>query len=193
MRCEFILTGLLMVLLVIPVGSLADVMEFDVDQAAAFVGEEDGIYDARVLLSFDLSDLPANAQVSYAGLRLFDETDLPWEAPHVPVTVAALTTDWDTSASWDGPSSGESWDNDGGDWHSALTSYRVLVLDPGAPAKFLMTEIVQQWVGSEIPNYGIIAWIEEVADLQDIVQYFNAQTLKPSLQVRYFLPSQDGP
>lgn len=194
MRSRSLLLGLLAILMLAAAGSFAETICLYPVEATDLSGETDFAIDSRILLEFDLSALPSEAMIQHADLLLSDDADLPWEAPYVPVTVGALTRNWDASnASWDGFSSDESWQNPGGDWDSQLTAYRVLVSKARAPAKFFLTHIVKRWINGEIPNYGIIAMIEEVADLQDVVRHFNAETLKPSLKIRYFLPSEDTP
>jgi hypothetical protein len=145
-----------------------------------------------VLLRFDFSSLPEGAKIQFAGLMLSDEMGLPWDVPHVPVLVGALTEDWDeSSASWDGPSNGESWDNPGGDWDPAQTSYRVLVRAARTPAKIVITDIVRKWANGEKENDGLIVMVLEPEELADVLPSFTASELTPSLEIRYFLPEED--
>jgi hypothetical protein len=174
----------------------SEIIVLEPSAAATIEGEingpsEESIEESRVLLKFDFSSLPEGAKIQFAGLMLSDETGLPWDVPHVPVLVGALTEDWDeSSASWDGPSNGESWDNPGGDWGPALTSYRVLVLGARAPGKIVITDIVRKWLNEERENYGLIAMVLEPEEVTDMLPSFTASTLEPSLQIRYFLPEE---
>ena len=143
-------------------------------------------------LKSDFSPLPEGAKIQFAGLMLSDEMGLPWDVPHVPVLVGALIEDWDeSSASWDGPSNGESWNSPGGDWDPALTSYRVLVLGARTPGKIVITDMVRKWVNEERENYGVIAMVVEPEEVTDVLPSFTASALEPSLQIRYFLPEED--
>jgi hypothetical protein len=144
-------------------------------------------------LKSDLSSLPEGAKIQFAGLMLSDEMGLPWDVPHVPALVGALAEDWDeSSASWDGPSNGESWNSPGGDWDPALTSYRVLVLGARAPGKIVITDIVRKWVNEERESYSVIAMVVEPEEVTDMLPSFTASALEPSLQIRYFLPEEDA-
>jgi hypothetical protein len=175
----------------------SEIMVLEPSAAATIVGElygpsEESIEEPRVLLRFEFSSLPEGAKIQFAGLMLSDEVGLPWDVPHVPVLVGALTEDWDeSSASWDGPSSGESWDNPGGDWDPALTSYRVLVLAAQAPGKIVITDIVRKWLNEERENHGVIAMVLAPEELTDVLPSFTATALRPSLLIRYFLPEED--
>ena len=188
------LFGFMAVALAATASCLAETAVLEPSSATGIVGETDGGIDARLLLLFDLDVIPGDAFIEYAGLALYDGADVPWDAPFVPVVIAAMTSDWDASnASWDGPSPGQSWEDLGGDWDQEYTTSRVLVTKAKTPTKFNLIHMVERWVSGEMPNYGIIAIIEEVADLQDVVPTFNAEALKPTLTIRYFIFSQDSP
>ena len=163
-------------------------------QTASFSGETDGGVDPRVLVEFDLSSIPRGARIRYAGLALTDNGEIPWDAPFVPVSIGAISRDWDpSSVDWTAPSSGQDWEEAGGDWNPDFSAYRVIVRDARAPARFLVTHFAQEWLDGSLPNHGIIAMMEDVADLQDIAESFNARALKPSLKIRYTIPSNDSP
>jgi len=148
-------------------------------------GVMDGISETRLLMSFDLETVPKEVVVEFAWLTLTDESGVPWEAPFVPVIVGPLTYDWE--------STDNSMENIEAGIDTRFTSYRVLVSKSRAPAKFDLTSLVANWLSGEIPNHGIVVMIEEAADLQDVMPDFNVETLKPTLAVRYFLPSGDNP
>jgi hypothetical protein len=148
-------------------------------------GVMDGISETRLLMSFDLETVPKEAVVEFAWLTLTDETGVPWEAPFVPVIVGSLTYDWE--------STDNTMENIEGGIDTQFTSYRVLVSKSRAPAKFNLSSQVTNWLSGEIPNHGIAVMMEEAADLQDVMPSFNVETLKPTLAVRYFLPSGDNP
>ena len=188
------LFGFLAAVFVATVPCLADIVVLEPSCTTSIVGETEDGTDSRLLLLFDLELIPKDAIIEYVGLSLYDEAEVPWNAPFVPVVIGAMTSDWDVStASWDGPSSGETWQDLGGDWDQGYTTSRVLVTKAKAPTKFNLIHMVEGWVTGQIPNYGLIAIVEEVADLQDVVPAFNAETLKPTLTIRYFIPSQDSP
>jgi hypothetical protein len=142
--------------------------------------------ESRVLISFDLSSMPTDIEIQYAGLMLTDQDGVPWDALYLPVLVGAVTQEWDaSSASWDGPSSGDSWENPGGDWDISLTAYRVLVRRARVPLKLPVTRIVRQWLAGDTPNYGFVALMLEPEEQSDLAGSFTADVLNPSLQIRY--------
>ena len=154
-------------------------------QIAGIVGETDGLVEPRLLVSFDLTSIPEGASVYFAAVRLHNGT-LPWDVPHVPVSMGALTQAWnEDTVDWDGPSGSDSWDNPGGDYDKERIAYRVLLADATSPPKFVITGIVKDWTSGAEANYGLIAILENVADLQEIVYQFNALALRPTLEVRY--------
>ncbi len=160
-------------------------------EIAGIIGETDEQVEPRVLVSFDLSSVPERASVYYAALRLHNGV-LPWDVPYVPVSLGALTRAWnEESVDWDGPSGNESWENPGGDYDRERTAYRVLRADAASSPKFIVTGIAKDWVSGTQENYGLIAMLENVADLQEIVYLFNASALNPTLEIRYILPADD--
>jgi len=154
---------------------------------------EENLEDSRLLLKFNFSSLPDGARIQYAGLILSDEMGLPWNIPHVPVLAGVITDEWDeSSASWDGPSNGESWNSPGGDWDPAVTSYKVLVRDARTPGKIVITDMARKWLSGSKDNNGIIVMVVDPAEVTDALNYFNLSALTPRLQIRYFLPDQDA-
>jgi hypothetical protein len=131
--------------------------------------------DPHVAVKFDLTGLPEEAVVFYAALRLTEGTGSPWEVEYVPVVVAPAAHTWDAEA-------------EGVAWDEGRTARRVLMRQAATPSKFVVTKTVKEWVGGIRPNNGLVAMLEEVADLQDMATQFNAEALKPSLEIRYFLP-----
>ncbi|MBN1426640.1 DNRLRE domain-containing protein [Candidatus Fermentibacteria bacterium] len=158
----------------------AETLVLQPSAAAGMTGEADGAMDARLLLRFDLEGIPEGALIQYAGLRLHDDSGVPWDAQFVPVVVAALKGDWEASD-----------DISSLDWDARFTTARVLVTGAKRASRLHVTPIVDAWAKGTIPNHGFVAMIEEVADLQDVVPHFNAETLKPTLEIRYLLPQTD--
>ena len=162
------------------------------DQVASISGETDQGYDPRILLSFDLSSIPESARVQSAGLALSAAGAVPWELPFVPVMAGAITKQWNPgSADWSGPDSGHDWDTPGGDWNPEFTSYRVIVREARAPSRIRIAHLVNAWRDGNLRNNGLVIMLQDVADLQDLSQTFNAETLKPSLKIRYIMPTTD--
>jgi hypothetical protein len=178
---------LILVAAVVSAGELKTVI-LQPDQAATISGETDEGIDPRILLSFDLSSIPEAAHIQSAGLALSAAGSVPWNHPFVPVMAGALTKQWNPeSADWSGPDSGHDWDTPGGDWNPEFTSYRVIVRGARAPSRIRIAHLVDAWKDGNLRNNGLIVMLQDVADLQDINQTFNAEALKPSLKIRYSL------
>lgn len=183
MRYTMLTTVLLAVITL--TAATAETVVLAPSQTASITGEVDGLNDSRLLIAFDISGIPKEAIIFYGALRLYDDSGLPWKNSYVPVVVAPLTEEWDaSSASWDGSSA---------DWNPKRIAYRVLMTKARTPAKFVVTNVVKEWARGELANYGLIAMIQDVADLQDMTNLFNDETLKPSLEIRYVLPPNDRP
>ena len=188
------IAGIVLAIWVTAVSANMGSMIFGVSESADISAETGELTHSRVLLSFDISGLPEEAVIWYAALRLVDEEGVPWEKEYVPVHVVPVTSSWDPeTVTWDGPTSGEDWDIPGGDMDESRIASRVLLLKAGTPAKFVLTTTVREWHSGTRRNNGLIAIMQDIADLQDITQYFNAETLKPSLEIRYILPTTDAP
>jgi hypothetical protein len=182
-----------LVLTATPMASLAggppETMEFEPVEVACISGQTGTVADSRILLAFDLTDLPDSAEIRSARLRVTDQAGIVWNAPFVPVLAGALTKAWDAStASWYNASGSQAWDSPGGDWDPALTAYRVIVKAARAPSELVLTDIVAKWISGAIPNYGLIVMMPDPDELADVVPYFNSQFLKPVLTVRYVVP-----
>ncbi|MBN1424755.1 hypothetical protein JXA88_09365 [Candidatus Fermentibacteria bacterium] len=147
-------------------------------ETADFDVETDGVADPHVAMAFDLTGLPKDAVVIHAFLRLTEGEGIPWDAEYVPVIVAPVTH------SWNAESADAAWDE-------ARTSRRVLMRQAATPAKFMLTTIVKEWLAGARPNHGLMAMLEEAADLADVAPHFNAETLKPTLEIRYLVPQAD--
>ncbi len=52
--------------------------------------------------------------------------------------------------------------------------------------------LVRNWLNGEKENYGVMAMVQESEDLTDALPSFAASSLRPSLEVRYFLPEEEA-
>lgn len=162
-------------------------------QAATIAGETDGSADARILLQFDLSEIPTGLIIESARLRLSEPGGLPWEMPSVPVKAAALTHQWNADdVSWDGPSSGDDWQAPGGDWDPQFTSYRVVVKQARAASSIDLLRLVSEWYGGGLANNGLMLLLPEPGEAADMVPQFAAEDLDPVLTVEWLAPGSDS-
>jgi hypothetical protein len=174
-----------------PAGGSPETMELEPVKVACISGQTGTVADSRVLLAFDLTNLPDGADIQSARLRVRDQAGIAWNAPFVPVLAGVLTKSWDAStASWYSASGGQAWDSPGGDWDPEHTAYKVIVREARAPAGLLLTDVVARWVAGILANYGVIVMTTEPEELADVVPYFNAQYLRPILRVSYFVPQE---
>ncbi|NLE76976.1 MAG: DNRLRE domain-containing protein [Chloroflexi bacterium] len=154
-------------------------------------------YDhASILLRFDLSGIPTNAQLASADLQLFalDRTNLG--AMHINAypmsrTWSEATTTWllsATGSAWTAPGARAS----GFDYADALGD-RVHVDSTGQWFRWNVRDMTQAWVANPASNYGLI--LKGIpGDGEAQVEYgFRAAegsnaTQRPKLIVRYWLP-----
>jgi RHS repeat-associated protein len=118
----------------------------------------------RPLLSFDVRDIPAKANVSDARLTLKAET-----APLASITVGAhkVTKEWKEGSgtaactgdgsSWKETQGGVSWDGAGGNFASgAVDSVARAPSDALGSDSLNVTSVVQQWADGTAPNLGLL-------------------------------------
>lgn len=106
---------------------------------------------SRAVMRFDLSALPADAQVTRATLRLYVEA---FGGGGSPADLAAyrLTTDWaEGSVTWNAP-----WAKAGGDFAEPPVTARVSKADVGKYVELDVTPWAQAWAADGAANRGVI-------------------------------------
>lgn len=101
----------------------------------------------RSLLRFDLSSIPAGAQITSARLRVFYEAFWDWPGYVDTVTVYRVSSSWEElSVTWAlQPSYG-----------TATTGVVIPATEEWDWYEFAVTPLVQGWVAQSTPNYGVI-------------------------------------
>jgi len=159
----------------------------------------------RMLLNFDLHDIPANAAVSAASLSLWQTNVLRGSGT---VNVHRLTGDFaegtaintcsGDGATWYDRSPAVKWGSAGGDFDSTVIAGKAKTAgDQPQWDTFSVTPVVQQWVRGDAPNLGFLLKLadESFSPCTTITNcnywaYFTddytvAPTLRPKLTVTY--------
>lgn len=113
--------------------------------------------DWRVMLDFDLSTLPANAQVSNAVATFYAEINkLPGDSPQAVFYVYpyAIDADWsEATVNWNNRPTAAHWNDPA-----------AAVDDASATTQFTVTEIVKAWVAGSQPKEGIMLLSDQTVD-----------------------------
>jgi hypothetical protein len=106
---------------------------------------------SRAALRFDLSSLPARAQIARATLRLYVEA---FGGGGSPADLAAyrLASDWsESTVTWNAP-----WRAKGGDLREPPTTARISKADVGKFVELDMTGWAQEWAADPASNHGLL-------------------------------------
>lgn len=119
----------------------------------------------RALLRFDVSSLPANAQVLDAQLGMYLESSTSTTAKP-QIMLRRLNKDWQSTATWNNYSTGNAWTTAGGDFDDtnsydgpdpALdTQGTINFLGAGLKNFWYPTQLVDSWVDKPSTNNGFI-------------------------------------
>lgn len=120
--------------------------------------------DRRILIRFDLSQIPAGSTVSAANLAFFMQSN---DYPSNPnIDCYRLTQDWAEGTKvneWDTPADGVSWSSRGpgkGNWTQAGGSIAEKICSSSvAVGQFTSCDLksaLQQWVNGSAANYGVM-------------------------------------
>lgn len=157
--------------------------------------------DARALIYFDLSSLPAASTVYSATLTLSTPGD-----PYGPITVDLhrVTADWNEGtdlngtttpadgATWNERKPGIAWTTPGGDYDpTVISSFNFTT--PGESPTYDVTGLVRDWVNQAQPNYGLIliGRLPE-AGLSIIASDKPSVNARPKLTIDYSCPCGAG-
>jgi photosystem II stability/assembly factor-like uncharacterized protein/pimeloyl-ACP methyl ester carboxylesterase len=115
---------------------------------------------AKPVMRFDLSSIPANAQVRFATLSV-QLTYVPSNINRPPVSAYQMTRSWDdVQATWNRPRIGGAWNQAGaegvpGDRGAEPTDTRRLYAMELARYGWDVTEMVRSWLANPAGNYGV--------------------------------------
>jgi hypothetical protein len=105
--------------------------------------------DYRALLRYDLSAIPANADITGAKLYLTGNNT----ASDQVIYVYRVTAPWS-----EGTTTWQSWTNPGGDFDSSLAYALFVPTQANCALEIDLTDLVQQWVDGSLPNYGVLLY-----------------------------------
>ena len=108
----------------------------------------------RALIIFNVSSIPANAKIRYAGLQLYQTSS---SGGSFNAGVYRMTKGWvETQATWNVNQTGTNWASAGGDFAAASYNITNLTITSGAWKEWNVTKLVQEWVNGTYANYGLI-------------------------------------
>ncbi|HEX9909178.1 MAG TPA: DNRLRE domain-containing protein [Thermoplasmata archaeon] len=141
---------------------------------------------SRVIMSFNLSSVPANATVKQATLLLYEKSG---RSQVIEYSIRAMNTSWDEQGvSWMTKDDVHSWNNIGGDF-SDESFLSGTVEDRIGWHEFDMTRLVDLWLRNVIPNHGFMIYPKP--QLGDATKIFtdceitNKPEQRPQLVINY--------
>ncbi|HKN50970.1 MAG TPA: DNRLRE domain-containing protein, partial [Amycolatopsis sp.] len=163
---------------------------------------------SRALVSYNLSDIPANATITRSTLSLFRGFSVPHAAT---VHAYRVTRAWGegtgvsnpaactgNGATWYEANAGVNWTNQGGDFATGTNDVSPAVsLTAGQSSgwdAYDITSIAQQWVNASAPNLGVLLkYDSEAIQAGNEVDYWsNDYTGTPTLMPKLTVTYQDG-
>ncbi len=144
----------------------------------------------RGLIYFNISDIPQNAEITSAELKIYKNTGVKTGN----ITLHRLTREWiENKATWNEFDEGRQWNNPGGDYDSRIyasvpTGKKWMSLD--------ITGLAQEWVDGRYANQGVIL-IRDPEDAPNTFGYFrssedNVISYRPKLIVNYTIINYTG-
>jgi|GEM_PF-5489020 len=150
--------------------------------------EQEGQMEPRILLKFDLNQIPQGMRIEYAELLLGD-ISLPGDIKRVGFTVAPVLQNWDgDDVSWDQTGEGADWSEQGGIWDEIDFVYGVVGDGMKNPPFFNVTSFIRDWYDgtSETPNYGfMIMPVQGTENTDQLVGILDVRRLEPVLLIEY--------
>jgi hypothetical protein len=159
----------------------------------------------RSVMQFDLTVIPNNQTIAFAGLTLYRDSQI-WNGGDngQPTNVYRVTTPWvQTEATWNSASLGVPWTNPGGDYVGtggvqAMDPYATNMLninmigskgDMGEggifPLNFVVTQLVNEWYTGVNPNNGLLVEGPAGNELHFHADRGLDQSLFPALTIVY--------
>jgi hypothetical protein len=150
-------------------------------------------HEARGLLQFDVSAIPAGKTVQSATLRMyFRALATPYTklTQNLSVDVYAVSMPWlELEATWKRRLAGTSWTTSGGDYVSTAITNKALAKDmaPGQWVEFTVTAQVQAWVDGVSSNNGFLLRLPAATTALDELVFSSRQATSnpPELVVTY--------
>jgi Disaggregatase related repeat/TGF-beta propeptide len=109
----------------------------------------DNSADRRGLLKFDLSSMPANANVTSATLYLYERANKTGQTTFI----YRVTSNWNESTvNW------TTWSMPGGDFDSSTSHFAYLPEQSNCMLTMDITNLVRAWVNGTYNNYGLMLY-----------------------------------
>ncbi|MEM4246905.1 MAG: DNRLRE domain-containing protein, partial [Candidatus Woesearchaeota archaeon] len=140
----------------------------------------------RALISWNLSSIPTNADISSAIMQLYVPS--VQKTTNNNVTVRRLVQQWyENNVTWNKYDGVNSWATAGGDYSSTVWA-SVLVGSANKYYYWNVTQLVKSWHNGTYPNYGIIMISQSNNNRKDFTSSdSSAASQRPALLVNYTL------
>jgi hypothetical protein len=147
----------------------------------SFEVRPDNSADRRGLIKFNLSSIPANANVISATLYLYSQDNKTDQI----TSLYRLTSNWNESTvTW------QSWTLPGGDFDSGTSYFTFLPTQNNCMLTMDIKNLVQGWVNDTYPNYGLMLYS---TGPNHIIKYTSkedsATSEHPKLDIVYSIPT----
>ncbi|GIF23486.1 RHS repeat-associated protein [Actinoplanes tereljensis] len=154
-------------------------------------GNNSTVYgDTRGLVKFPVADIPANARVTDAQLRMWNVALYPGTDTDENVDVHTLTKAFDqTKATWNTSDGTTAWSTPGGDYNgTALSASNSFTNDPEW-ATWNVTAAAKNWVTTPAANFGLLLKQRDEVNQTARAMLLSAEAqeplLRPTLEVTY--------
>ena len=144
----------------------------------------------NILMKFDLSAIPKGAEIISAKLYVYLKKFYTIEEgkTYKRINLGRITSYWTSSATYEYRTSTLKWDNPGGDYVPLYKFVDVYISDPqGKQYEYDVTEVVEDWMNNEYPNYGFIfyAGASWTGGLQFYAREASNPNYRPKLVIKY--------
>jgi hypothetical protein len=137
--------------------------------------------DRRGLLRFDLSSIPANANVTGATLYLYENDNKNTQTTYL----YRVTSNWnENTVTW------QSWLTAGGDFDNSISYFAYIPDQKNCLLTIDLTSLVQLWVNGTYNNYGVLLYSTGNNHIISYSSKENAATgERPRLDIIYSVPT----
>jgi len=148
----------------------------------------ESVIEPRILLRFDLSEIPYAKRVIYSELTI-GEIPLPDDFQNFGLILSPIQKPWNgDDVDWDQCGFDSDWNQPGGDWDDLEIAYSAVGSGLRRPPFFNVTSVVRDWVSgaSEKPNYGFLLMVtEDTPNTDALIQILDVRRLDPLLKVEF--------
>ncbi|MCH8535711.1 MAG: BspA family leucine-rich repeat surface protein, partial [Flavobacteriaceae bacterium] len=139
---------------------------------------------ARMIMRFDLSSIPSNADITGATLRVFKTNT----SSGTNIGAHRMTSSWvENSATWNNSSGSTSWNSgSGGDFIASPESTNSTAIGSTGFKNWSIANMVQGWVSNPSNNFGVL--LELVGDNSSDFRFSSRQGSNPPQLVVTYIP-----